>query len=168
MADGAAGHAAGAQFVDHRHLAERGVFEQHFDVHQVVWVGAGGDQPVAGGLEALAYVVPQVHELADHLRVDEDHMGARGLLYLVLAVGHHKLAGARAVELGRVGVERPVEADDGTGGGGGAQERFLRIGSDFSPSEGRKLSQPGRTTNPAATQYSGGRRATDSRDGSAT
>jgi len=80
-----AGHAAGAQFIDHRHLAERGVFEQHFDVHQVVRVGAGGDQPGAGGLEALAQVVPQVHEPADHLRVDDDHMGARGLLDLVLA-----------------------------------------------------------------------------------
>jgi hypothetical protein len=91
------------------------VFEQHFDVHQVVRVGAGGDQPGAGGLEALAQVVPQVHELADHLRVDEGHMGASGLLDLVLAVGHHERAGARAVELGRVGVERPVEADDGAG-----------------------------------------------------
>jgi hypothetical protein len=81
-----AGHAAGAQFIDHRHLAERGVFEQHFDIHQVVRVGAGGDQPGAGGLEALAQVVPQVHELVDHLRVDEGHMGARGLLDLDLAV----------------------------------------------------------------------------------
>jgi hypothetical protein len=80
-----AGHAAGAQFVDHRYLAERGVFEQHFDVHQVIRVGAGGDQPGAGGLEALAQVVPQVHEFADHLRVDEGHMGARGLPDLVLA-----------------------------------------------------------------------------------
>jgi hypothetical protein len=91
------------------------MFEQHFDVHQVVQVGADGDQPGAGGLEALAQVVPQVHELADHLRVDEGHMGARGLLDLVLTIGHHKLAGAQAVELGRVGVERPVEADDRAG-----------------------------------------------------
>ena len=58
MVAAGAGHAAGAQFVDHRHLAERGVFEK---------------------------VTPQVHELADHLRVDEGHMGARGLLDLVHA-----------------------------------------------------------------------------------
>jgi hypothetical protein len=61
------------------------VFEQHFDVNQVVQVDAGGDQPGAGGLEALAQVVPQVHELA----------------------------GARAVRGRRVGVEGPVAADDG-------------------------------------------------------
>jgi hypothetical protein len=53
--------------------------------NRIVRVGAGGDQPGAGGLEALAQVVPQVHELADHLRVDEGHMGARGLLDLILA-----------------------------------------------------------------------------------
>jgi hypothetical protein len=89
------------------------MFEQHFDIHQVVRVGAGGDQPGAGGLEALAQVVPQVHELADHLRVDEGHMGARGLLALVLAAGHHELADARAVRGRQVGVEGPVAADDG-------------------------------------------------------
>jgi hypothetical protein len=89
---------------------------------RVVRVGAGGDQPGAGGLQALAQVVPQVHELADHLRVDEGHMGTRGLLDLVLAVGHHELACARAVELGRVGVERPVEADDGGNDSSGAHK----------------------------------------------
>jgi hypothetical protein len=30
-------------------------------------------------------VAPQVHELADHLRVDEVYIGAHGLLDLVLA-----------------------------------------------------------------------------------
>ena len=80
------------------------------------------NQPGADGLEALAQVVPQVHELADHLRVDEGHMGTRGLLDLVLAVGHHELACARAVELGRVGVERPVEADDGGNDSSGAHK----------------------------------------------
>jgi hypothetical protein len=96
-------------------------------VHQVVRVGAGGDQAGAGGLKAVTQVVPQVHELADHLRVDEGHMGARGLLDLVLTVGHHKLAGARAVELRRVGIDRPVEADDGArGGGGGHMSDFPR------------------------------------------
>jgi hypothetical protein len=85
VADRAAGHAAGAQFVDHRHLAERDLFEQHFDVRQVVQIGAIGAQPGAGGFEALAHVGPLVHELAS----------------------------ARAVELGRVGVERPVEVGVG-------------------------------------------------------
>jgi hypothetical protein len=67
VVEAGAGHAAGAQFVDHRHLAERGVVEQHFNVY---------------------------------LRVDEGHVGDRGLLDLTLADGHHELAGARAVKLG--------------------------------------------------------------------
>ena len=80
MADGAAGHAAGAQFVDHRHFAERGVFEQHFDVHQVVRVGGGGDQPGAGGLEALAQVVPQLHEPAGARAVELGLLERSGLV----------------------------------------------------------------------------------------
>jgi hypothetical protein len=61
------------------------VFEQHFDVHRVVRIGVGGVQPGAGGLDALAQVVPQVNDFADHLQVDERHMEARGLPDLVLA-----------------------------------------------------------------------------------
>lgn len=56
VADGATGHAADMQFVDHPRLAKRRTVEQDLDVHQVVRIGVEGPGEAGyqaeGGLKA--------------------------------------------------------------------------------------------------------------------
>ena len=101
------------QFVDHRHLAEGDLLQQQLDIADVVGVAPRRGDLGPGGVHARLEIRPKVDEVADHLGVDEGDVGARGLVDLILVGRHHDLAGPRTVQGRRVGVEGPVEADDG-------------------------------------------------------